>query len=352
MNSKRIFPKNKKKRILAPMKIQDIDSVRKILAKKPKISIVPHKSPDGDAMGSSLGLCLYFRLQGYDATVVSPNDYSENLKWLPSSETVLIYETTPEQASKQIEESQLIFTLDFNTLERADSLAPLLKLSKADFVMIDHHQLPQEYAKVAFSNPKISSTCEMIYNFIDAMGNLRLINKEIATCLYTGIMTDTGNFKHASTTANTLKIAASLIEKGANNSLINNLIFDTNSYNRLQLISLALKKLVLLEQYDSCYTALSYKDLTKHHFKQGDTEGIVNYGLSIKGVLLSVIFIEFKEKDTIKISFRSKENIDVNIFAREYFNGGGHSNAAGGRYDGSIEEAISYFLKVLPKYLN
>ncbi|MDO5608462.1 MAG: bifunctional oligoribonuclease/PAP phosphatase NrnA [Capnocytophaga sp.] len=332
------------------MKIQDIETIKRMLAKHPKISIIPHKNPDGDAMGSCLGLYHYLQLQGYDATVVAPNDYPENLKWLPASEKVMIYELDPETATRQIEKSQLIFTLDFNSLDRADVLTPLLEHSKADFVMIDHHQQPKDYARVTFSNTKASSTCAMVYGFIDTMGNTNLINKDIATCLYTGIMTDTGNFKHATTTSNTLRIAATLIDKGADNALINNLVYDTNSYDRLQLLSLALKNMVYLPEYATTYTVLTSDDLKSHNFQQGDTEGIVNYGLSIKNTRLAVIFIEYKDKNFVKMSFRSKGNLDVNILAREQFNGGGHSNAAGGRYDESLEKAVAHFLTILPEY--
>ena len=170
------------------------------------------------------------------------------LKWLPSADEILIYDNAPEKAKKQIENSTLIFTLDFNSLKRADGLTPLLESSAATFVMIDHHQAPEAYAKVTFSNPNASSTCTMVYSFIDAMGNKNQIDREIATCLYTGIMTDTGNFKYPTTTSNTLKIAAFLIEKGAKNSQINSNVFDNNSFNKLQLLSVVLKNMMYLKE--------------------------------------------------------------------------------------------------------
>lgn len=330
------------------MNIYDIKSAKLLLEKQPKISIIPHKNPDGDAIGSCLGLYHYLKLHNLDVTVVSPNDFPEYLKWLPESENILIYDLEPEKATEQINQSKVIFTLDFNSLKRADSLTPLLQASKASFVMIDHHQEPENYAEITFSNPNASSTCAMVYAFIDAMGEKSSINATIATCLYTGIMTDTGNFKYASTTSNTLKIASFLIEKGANNSLINSNVFDNNSYNRLQLLSLALQNMVYLEDYQTAYITLSSDQLSKHHFQKGDTEGFVNYGLTIKGTKLAVIFIQ--ENDYVKISFRSKNQYDVNNFARKYFHGGGHINAAGGKFNGSIEEAVAFFLSVLPKF--
>ena len=216
--------------------------------------------------------------------------------------------------------------------------------------MIDHHQEPDDYAKVTFSNPKASSTCEMIYAFIDAMGNKNQIDKDIATCLYTGIMTDTGNFKYPITTSNTFKIGAFLIEKGANNSQINSNVFDNNSYNKLQLLSTALKNLVYIKEFDTAYITLSSEELQKYDHQKGDTEGFVNYGLTIKNTKLAVIFIQ--EGDFVKMSLRSKGNNDVNLFARKCFNGGGHLNAAGGRFDGSIEEAVAYFKQVLPDFIH
>lgn len=334
----------------AIMNIYDIEATKILLEKQPKISIIPHKNPDGDAIGSCLGLYHYLKLHHCDVTVVSPNDFPDFLKWLPAADQILIYDNNPKKATEQIEASKLIFTLDFNALKRADSLTPLLENSKATFVMIDHHQEPDDYAKVTFSNPKASSTCEMIYAFIDAMGNKNQIDKDIATCLYTGIMTDTGNFKYPITTSNTLKIGAFLIEKGANNSQINSNVFDSNSYNKLQLLSTALKNLVYIKEFDTAYITLSSEELQKYDHQKGDTEGFVNYGLTIKNTKLAVIFIQ--EGDFVKMSLRSKGNNDVNLFARKCFNGGGHVNAAGGRFDGSIEEAVAYFKQVLPDFIH
>lgn len=334
----------------AIMNIYNIEATKILLEKQPKISIIPHKNPDGDAIGSCLGLYHYLKLHHCDVTVVSPNDFPDFLKWLPAADQILIYDNNPKKATEQIEASKLIFTLDFNALKRADSLTPLLENSKATFVMIDHHQEPDDYAKVTFSNPKASSTCEMIYAFIDAMGNKNQIDKDIATCLYTGIMTDTGNFKYPITTSNTLKIGAFLIEKGANNSQINSNVFDNNSYNKLQLLSTALKNLVYIKEFDTVYITLSSEELQKYNHQKGDTEGFVNYGLTIKNTKLAVIFIQ--EGDFVKMSLRSKGNNDVNLFARKCFNGGGHVNAAGGRFDGSIEEAVAYFKQVLPDFIH
>ncbi len=265
------------------MNTHDIETTRKWLQQQPVISIIPHKNPDGDAIGSCLGLCLYLRQLKLNATVVSPNDFPEFLKWLPAVDDIIIYDNDQERAKTQIEASTLIFTLDFNSLKRADSLSGLLeKQTAATFVMIDHHQAPEDYPQVTFSDPSASSTCEMVYRFIEAMGDKALINSDIATCLYTGLMTDTGNFKYPTTTSDTLRIGAFLIDQGANNSQINSLVFDTNSYNKLQLLSVALRNLVYLEEWNTAYITLTSEELQQHNHQKGDTEGFVNYGLTIK----------------------------------------------------------------------
>ncbi len=331
------------------MNTHDIETTRKWLQQQPVISIIPHKNPDGDAIGSCLGLCLYLRQLQLNATVVSPNDFPEFLKWLPAVDDIIIYDNDQERAKAQIEASTLIFTLDFNSLKRADSLSGLLEKQTATFVMIDHHQAPEDYPQVTFSDPSASSTCEMVYRFIEAMGDKALINSDIATCLYTGLMTDTGNFKYPTTTSDTLRIGAFLIDQGANNSQINSLVFDTNSYNKLQLLSVALRNLVYLEEWNTAYITLTSEELQQHNHQKGDTEGFVNYGLTIKNTRLAVIFIQ--EGDYVKMSLRSKGTTDVNRLAREHFNGGGHINAAGGRYDGTIDEAVAYFRSVLPNFI-
>ena len=332
------------------MNTHNIETTRKWLQQQPVISIIPHKNPDGDAIGSCLGLCLYLRQLQLNTTVVSPNDFPEFLKWLPAVDDIIIYDNDQERAKAQIEASTLIFTLDFNSLKRADSLSDLLeKQTAATFVMIDHHQAPEDYAQVTFSDPSASSTCEMVYRFIEAMGDKALINSDIATCLYTGLMTDTGNFKYPTTTSDTLRIGAFLIDQGANNSQINSLVFDTNSYNKLQLLSVALRNLVYVEEWNTAYITLTSEELQQHNHQKGDTEGFVNYGLTIKNTRLAVIFIQ--EGDYVKMSLRSKGTTDVNRFAREHFNGGGHINAAGGRDDGTIDEAVAYFRSVLPNFI-
>lgn len=330
----------------------DITTLTKLLAGSKKIVIIPHKNPDGDAMGSTLGLYHYLKLKGHQPTVVSPNDYPEFLKWLPAEETVIKYDHSAADALQKIEEAELIFTLDFNAFDRVDVLKPYLEISEADFVMIDHHQAPDDYALVTYSDTSMSSTCEMVYHFIDQLGDAALINADIANCLYTGIMTDTGSFRFPSTTATTHSVIASLIEKGAENAQIHNKIYDTNSISRLQLLGCALKNLTVLDDFNTVMITLSRDELNQFQFKKGDTEGFVNYGLSLLGIRFSVIFIEHitDTEKFVKVSLRSKGSFDVNQFSRAHFNGGGHKNAAGGRSEYSLQETKEYFKKIVANY--
>ena len=320
------------------------------LAKAENIVIVPHKGPDGDAIGSTLGLMHFLKNKGHKATVIAPNDYPHFLKWLPGNDEVIIYEAEKERSDKLIAEAEMVFTLDFNDLLRSGLMYDSLVASEAVFVMIDHHQEPADYAHYTYSDSEMSSTCEMVYRFIDKLRASKKITPEIATCLYTGIMTDTGSFRFSSTSSDTHRVIADLIDKGAKNAQIHNNIFDTNSENKLQLLGTALQNLKVNKDLRTAYISLSQEELDKHNFQKGDTEGFVNYGLSLDGIIFAVIFIEKENEDLIKISFRSKGDFDVNKFARAHFEGGGHINAAGGKSNLSMNDTIVKFNKILPEY--
>ncbi len=333
------------------MNTNEINVIRERLSGKEKIVIVSHRNPDGDAYGSSLA--LYHYLQGLDQNVrvISPNDSPDFLKWLPKQEEILIFEENVLEATDTLNEASLIFTLDFNALSRVGTQMQLvLEKVSADFVMIDHHQQPDDYAFITYSDPSKASTCEMIYHFIEKMKDLDRINIDIASCLYTGIVTDTGSFKYPSTSSSTHKAIAHLMDIGIDHTKIHNDLFDTNSYQRLQLLGIALKNLKVVPDCHTAYITISQRELNAHNFKKGDTEGFVNYGLSLKGIVFAVIFIEDQKQGIIKMSLRSKGNFSVNEFARTYFNGGGHDNAAGGRSDDSIKNTVLKFLEILPKH--
>ncbi len=325
------------------MKIQDIQAIQLLLSTPKKIAIIPHRGPDGDAMGSTLGLYHFLLKNNHHPVVVSPNEFPDFLAWMPGSETVKVYEKDKENCTKILEEAELIFTLDFNALHRTGEMEHVLAKLKAPFIMIDHHQKPDDYAAFTYSDTSFGSTCEMIYNFILFLGKKDDIDKTIGTCIYTGILTDSGSFRFPKTTGTTHRIIAELIDLGVENTEIPTLLFDNSSYGRLQLLGRALQNMKVLTEHQTAYTTLTQDELNSFDYVKGDTEGIVNYGLSIKGIVFTAIFIENKEEKIIKISFRSQGDFDVNQFARDHFNGGGHRNAAGGKSEVSMEETIRKF---------
>ncbi|MEK8180126.1 bifunctional oligoribonuclease/PAP phosphatase NrnA [Flavobacterium buctense] len=331
------------------MKKEDIFAIQQELATPKKIAIIPHRSPDGDAMGSTLALYHFLLKLNHQPVVIAPNDFPNFLAWLPGSETVLIYENDKGNCTKIIQEAEMVFTLDFNALHRTGEMEQVLNKVTVPMVMIDHHQKPDNYATYTYSDTIFGSTCEMIYNFIAFLGHKNLIDKTIASCIYTGITTDSGSFRFPSTTGTTHRIVADLIDLGIDNSEIHNQLFDNNSYNRLQLLGRALQNMKVFPEFKTSYITLSQKELDEFHYEKGDTEGVVNYGLTIKGIHFAAIFIEHRDENIIKISFRSQGNFDVNQFARDHFNGGGHINAAGGKSYESMRETIKKFELLISK---
>lgn len=334
------------------MNKQDIDGIKDLLSTPKKIVIVAHKNPDGDAIGSTLGLQHYLKKLNHRVTVIMPNDFPDFLKWIPEAGNILIYDYQKETSDSYISNADILFTLDFNALHRTDAMETALANSEAIKIMIDHHQAPDDYAAYAYSDVSMSSTCEMVYHFIDMLEAIDLIDATIATCLYVGIMTDTGSFRFNATTSSTHRVVAQLIDKGANNSEIHNNVYDTNSYERLQLLGKALSNLRVLPNYRTAYISLTQDELNAFNFKKGDTEGVVNYGLSLKNVVLAAIFIEDKQESIVKISLRSKGDFSVNELSRAHFSGGGHTNAAGGKSNLPLEETIEKFISILPSYKN
>lgn len=332
------------------MILKGFEALKRFLEEPRNIVITGHLNPDGDAIGSSLGLKHYLDKKGHVATVVMPNEYPDFLHWLPGSETTFRFDRQNSQSKKAIDNSDLIFLLDFNALHRVGhDMMNTLDAYPNDFAMIDHHQQPDEVSYM-YSDTEICSTCQMIYQFIDMNNDLELIDAAIATCLYTGVMTDTGSFRFKSTTSKTHRIIADLIDKGAKNDRIHHNVYDTNSYNRLLLLGQALSNLQILPSYKTAYITLTCEEKKRFDFQKGDTEGIVNYALSLKGIVFAAIFIEDSEQQIIKISLRSKGCFSVNKFSRNHFEGGGHDNAAGGKSEGSMAETVTKFTSLLSEY--
>lgn len=327
---------------------QELSEIKKLISTKNKIIITTHYNPDGDAVGSSLALKHYLKKLGVDSEVIVPNDFPKFLKWLPGANKIIIGEYKKRKALDLIEQAEIIFSLDYNTFKRTGILHEPLEKSKAIKILIDHHQEPDKF-KFTYSATNIPATCQMVFNFIEAYNHVDLIDKETAQCLYSGIMTDTGGFRFRSTTSSTHQIIAKLIDKGANPEQISSNILDTNSVNRLHLLSLVLGRIEVVKNGEVAILWLKRSELTQNGFEKGDTDGFVNFGLSIAGVKISAFFVEDLYDDFIKISFRSKGDTDVNGFSRKHFNGGGHINAAGGRNHDTLEETINTFKSILEK---
>ena len=329
-----------------------LEQLKQWLDKPSTVVIIPHKNPDGDAMGSCLAWQGMLQQLGHSTTVIAPNDYPTFLHWLPGHDSVMIYENNQEVADKLIAAADMVFTLDFNTLKRIDHMGVRVAESSAKKIMIDHHQEPDDYADIMFSNPAIGSTCEFVFQIIEGLGLVQNINKDIASSLYTGIVTDTGSFRFPSVTAATHRAVATLIDAGANHSQIHEKMKDNGRPDRLKLLGIALNNMIFIIKYRTAYITLSQDELDACNYQKGDTEGFVNYGLSVAGIEMAVLMTESKKENMIKISFRSKGDLAVNLFAKTYFEGGGHINAAGGKSNKSLQETEAYFLKSLATFLS
>lgn len=306
-----------------------VSRVKELIDSAQTIVVTNHVNPDGDAVGSALALAalLHASSKGKTINVVMPNAYAQNLKWMEGNDQVVFFEQQQTQAASLVEQAALIFHLDYNSLKRAGPMEETLEGSSAKKVIIDHHQQPDDFADAIYSDTSMSSTCEMVYHFAAAMNWLPYFDTAIAEALYCGIATDTGNFRFSSTTPTTHRTVAFLLEKGVDPGRVASFIYDSSSPDRLKLLSTALNRMEVLMDCRTAIIALSAEDLSRNNYQKGDTEGFVNYGLSMLGIELS-IFVSEKD-DKVKLSFRSKTNFDVNTFARKYFNGGGHKNAAG-----------------------
>ena len=325
------------------------ESIKSILSTKKKIILIPHSSPDADALGSCLALFHFFK-NDHDVSVISPNEFTEILNFLPGSENVIVYEFQKEKSDVLFDEAEIIFTLDFNTLGRAKNVSYKISKSSAKIIMIDHHENPDDYADFMISNSKMSSTSEMIYDFISYIDSNKIDNN-IATCLYTGIVADTGSYRFPSTTSRTLLVGSKLIDYGVDVTQIFESLHNNFQFDRLKLLGITINNFKKVEDLPVLYSLITDEDQKSSNFKKGDSEGFVNFGLSVEGILCSVLFLENKEDELIKISFRSKGDFKVNIFASRYFNGGGHIHAAGGISKLNLIDTEKKFISDIKQYL-
>ena len=330
--------------------MQAIEQFYPFLNQPFKAVITAHQKPDGDAMGSTLGLYHFLKQLGHEVTVISPTNWAQFLDWMPGVDQVIDFEANKKEASEILAAADYVFCLDFNILHRTKHLEPIIRDAKALKILIDHHQQPDTPSfAYGISDVKMSSTCEMVYDFIVQSGHSNLINIDIATCLYTGLMTDTGSFRFPSTTASVHKIVAHLKELGLQHAKIHENIYDNSTEGRLKFMGNAfLNRMIVLPEFKTAIMAIPKTDIYKFDLKTGDTEGLVNYLLSIEGIKFAAIVIDREEER--KWSFRSKGNFDVNIFARTHFEGGGHANAAGGRSSKSVDETFDDFKNIIENY--
>jgi len=310
--------------------------------------IISHKNPDGDAVGSSLGLKFFLKKLGKKPNIIVPDSFPDFLKFLPGSENIKLFDRQRETSVRIIQEADLIFFLDFNSLKRIDELGVLAGDKKVPKIMVDHHPFPDQIADYKYHRTNVSSTSEMIYEFCRLLYPHVSVQAKMAPCLYAGLSTDTGTFRH-NIHENTHQTAGELFKAGADHASVIQHIFDSNSLDRMRLMGFCLfEKLTIVPQFETAYIALSKEEMAAFHHRKGDTEGFVNQALSIDGVKMAVLFTEQTDALT-KLSLRSKGDFAINDFANQYFNGGGHKNAAGGTYEGSLTHTIQYFLEKLPE---
>jgi len=335
------------------LKIFDINTCRKVgewLRNEVKrIVIIPHVNPDGDAIGSALGLNDVLNNAGFESYVVVPNDYPSYLSWLGSEGMPLIYEQSSEQCRKLIDQADALFFLDFNDIKRLGKLEECLRSNTKPVVLIDHHPDPTIKAEFVFSDTNVSSTAELVFDFIDALKMLDHLGVTGANALLTGIIADTGSFSHNASRPSMYHIVGELIKRGADKDKINESLYNDFSEKRMRLLGYCLsEKMEIYPQFRTATIWLSAEELKKFDFHPGDTEGFVNYPLSVKGIVFSAFFME--KRDHVKISFRSKGSFATNDFCSAHFNGGGHRNASGGETKLSMKEALALFKELLPQY--
>lgn len=338
--------------IFAPS-MKNIKAFQQLIAQPKKAVIVTHFKPDADALGSSLGLAGFLQKKGHQVQVVTPSDYPDFLTWMPGNKSVhaVVKDggASLRTASDHIAKADVVFCLDFSCLNRINDLETVVASAQAVKVMIDHHLEPEHFAAFEQWDSKAASTAGLVYELIEQLGETHLIDYNIASCLYAGLMTDTGGFRHNNTRHREFEIAAELVNFGASPHDIAKSVYDTNTLERLRLTGFVLsQKLKVVPEYHTAYMTLSHDELRQFGAQTGDTEGLVNYGLSIKGVKLSVLMYDRNEE--IKLSFRSLENFSVNEMAKKHFEGGGHKYASGGTSRLSLEATLEKFLRILPEY--
>ncbi|MDR1582710.1 MAG: bifunctional oligoribonuclease/PAP phosphatase NrnA [Prevotellaceae bacterium] len=325
-----------------------IAKLLELLKASKRIAIVTHVNPDGDAIGSAIGWSNFLRKRGFHTVIIVPNHFPDFLKWINGTENIYVCFNQKDTCEKLLKEADLLFCLDFNKLSRLDALGDFISTLDIKKVLIDHHTgVEEKDFTLTFSKIPMSSTCEIVYRIIWQITQEKQVSLQIAEALYAGIMTDTGAFTH-SCSSELFRIVADLMECGINREKIHSAVYNSFSVNRMRLMGYCITKMEVLPEYRTAYFSLTKEELDRFEFQPGDTEGFVNIPLSIKGIVLSVLFTESKD-NYIKLSLRSVGDFSVDRMARKYFNGGGHKHASGGKSFASLDETVSFFKSVLPE---
>lgn len=329
--------------------LKGIEDLQSLLQNIKDVLLITHTNPDGDAIGSTMGLYHYLKKKGHSVTAMTPNDFPGFLSWIKESNEIVVFQNQQKKALDAIEKAELIICVDFNEFKRLKDLGPKLEAAKAAKALIDHHPEPDNGYAAKIHSTKSSSTAELIFRYISVVGDEELIDATVAECIYTGIMTDTGCFSHNSSNPETFRAVATLLSKGFSKDQVFHEVYDNFSQQRMKLMGYCLnEKMVVLPQYNAAYISITQEEMERYHFKTGDSEGFVNLPFSIKGVYITALFTE--KKDHIRVSFRSKGGFAINEMAQKYFEGGGHLNAAGGESKLSMKETLDKFENLLELY--
>ena len=329
---------------------ESISEVRELLSYPKQVAIISHRNPDGDALGSSLALKLFLDQKGHVTKVIMPSEYPVGFSYLPSIDGVIISDEEHNKAVEVLDKADLIFCLDFNSLDRIDKMGKVIHEASATKLLIDHHLDPEPFADYMLSDTSASSTCELVYEFISLLEETDRINPRIGDCLLTGIITDTGSFKY-NTRPETYQVAATLKKKGVDDYYLQDKIFNCLQEKQLRLLGHCLaNRMEVMDEYRTAIIHLTKEDYKTFDIKRGDTEGIVNYMLMMRHIDVAAFITE--QPTIVKVSLRSKGDISVQEIARNHFNGGGHKNASGGSAYAKLEDIIARFKKVIPKYVS
>lgn len=328
--------------------IQTFGVLKNTLQNAEKISIIPHENPDGDAIGSALGLGQVLQNAGKEVAVISVNDYPDFLKWFSSDVPVHIYEKNKKIAKQALFDADVLICVDFNEEKRAGHLESMIHRFDKTKILIDHHPNPTDFCDLMVSETSYSSTAELVADVLKEVDLYSVIDKRAAEAMYAGILTDTGGFSH-NTSKNTFKVVSELLEHDIDTDKIQSAVYHNFSSDRMQLLGYCLhEKMVVFPEYRAAYISITKEELERFNFKPGDTEGFVNYPLSIQNIVFSALFIE--KDEYVKASFRSKGDFPANAFSNAHFSGGGHLNAAGGESKLTFQKTIDLFTQLLPRY--